>query len=459
MFLTKFDAKNPATFAKPETITPNFKNMRHLKAIILIFAAFYALQSCRQDKTPNHLDEMFLKVLASPETVPYYKIDTIDQVNITTVRFDFGSNQLIDAKELDKLKNIKIKHIQYIYSDFKKEEKFKQDEFNIERLYEIYKIMPELFEMNEDIRWTVITQTGATNEEDAKKLFHGLVIYYRESPTVESMKREVDYIKERLTFIKPLAESKSLVTTLDQVVSDSTSYRGEMWFDVADTSYTAGSGDFNYSDVFTDTVVSTVLKRNKHWNDMLISCDLTGSMSPYSAQLFIWHKLNMDKKRVQHFVFFNDGDMTPDEKKITGKTGGIYFSNADNFDALEKVAFKCMYGGGGGDSPENDVEALLKAIDKYPESKDIILIADNWANMRDYSLLTKVNRPIKIILCGTQFGINKQYLDLARQTKGSIHTIEQDITHLMDLKEGQEIKIGKRRFKILKGQFIEVLKI
>ncbi len=449
--------KCPA-FAKPQNVMPNFKNMRHLKTIILIFTTLFSFQSCRQDKTPNDLDEMFLSILANPESVPYYKIDTIDQVNIATVRFDFGSNQLIDAKELEKLKNIKIKYIQYIYTDFKKEEKFKQDEFNIERLYEIYKVMPELFEKNEDVNWKVIMQTGATNEEEAKKLFHGLVIYYRESPTAESMKKEVDYIKERLTFIKPLADSKSLVTTLDRVVSDSTRYEGEMSFDVADTSYTSGSGDFNYSDVFTDTVVSTVLKRNKHWNDMLISCDLTGSMSPYSAQLFIWHKLNMDKKKVQHFVFFNDGDMTPDEKKITGKTGGIYFSNADNFDELEKVAFKCMWGGGGGDSPENDIEALLLAIDKYPKSKDIILIADNWANMRDYSLLAKVNRPIKIILCGTQFGINKQYLDLARKTKGSIHTIEQDITNLMDLKEGQEIKIGKHKFKISKGQFTEVLK-
>ena len=149
---------------------PNFKNMRHLKTIILIFTTLFSFQSCRQDKTPNDLDEMFLSILANPESVPYYKIDTIDQVNIATVRFDFGSNQLIDAKELEKLKNIKIKYIQYIYTDFKKEEKFKQDEFNIERLYEIYKVMPELFEKNEDVNWKVIMQTGATNEEEAKKM-------------------------------------------------------------------------------------------------------------------------------------------------------------------------------------------------------------------------------------------------------------------------------------------------
>src|SRR5688572_19068069 len=175
--------------------------MKLLKIIILIFTTVVFLQSCRQDKTPDNLDEMFLSILANPETVSYYKIDTIDQVNIASVRFDFGSNQLIDSKELEKLKNIKIKHIQYIYTDFKKEEKFKQDEFNVERLYEIYKVAPDLFEENENVDWKVIAQTGATNEEEAKKLFHGLVIYYRDLPTTESMKKEVNYIKERLTFI------------------------------------------------------------------------------------------------------------------------------------------------------------------------------------------------------------------------------------------------------------------
>lgn len=432
---------------KPKNVTLNFKTMRHFKTIIFIFSICISVQSCGQDKTPNPLDELFLSILANPADVPFYKIDTVDLIHIATVRFNFASNQLVDSNELKKLKNREIKYIEYTYTAFKKDEKFKQDELNVERLNEIYNVLPGLFEQREDVTWKVIRQTGAATEEEAKNLFHGLVIYYRDAPTAESMKKEVDYIKESLTFIKRTGETKSAIVL---EVDGS--------FPVHHDTYTSASEEFNFSDVCTDTVVSTVLKRNKHWNEMLICCDLTGSMSPYSAQLFIWHKLNMDKNKVQHFVFFNDGDMTPDSKKITGKTGGIYFSNANNFAELEKTAFNCMLHGGGGDAPENDIEALILALAKYPESKDIILIADNWANMRDYSLLTKVNRPIKIILCGTQLGINEQYLDLARQTKGSVHTIEQDLTNLMDLKEGQEIKIGKHTFIISKGQFLKVLK-
>ena len=76
--------------------------------------------------------------------------------------------------------------------------------------------------------------------------------------------------------------------------------------------------------------------------------------------------------------------------------------------------------------------------------------------MRDYRIIEKLNIPIKVILCGTQFGINTQYLELARKTGGSIHTIEEDITHLMDIKEGETITIGRETFKIKKGHFIKL---
>jgi acetaldehyde dehydrogenase (acetylating) len=89
----------------------------------------------------------------------------------------------------------------------------------------------------------------------------------------------------------------------------------------------------------------------------------------------------------------------------------------------------------------------------------VILIADNWANMRDYEFINRIDRPVRIILCGTQFGINKQYLDLARATKGSVHTIEEDIANLMDLKDGEEITISGHTFIIKDGRFIELKKI
>ena len=189
---------------------------------------------------------------------------------------------------------------------------------------------------------------------------------------------------------------------------------------------------------------------------MLVVGDFTGSMSPYIAQVLIWHSLNIQKKAVMNFVFFNDGDMTLDSKKVIGKTGGIYDCTADNLDTVLNTAIKTITNGFGGDSPENDVEAILYGIEKFPKCEEIILIADNWANMRDYSLISKIKKPVRVILCGAQTAVNIQYLDLALQTKGSIHTIEEDIEDLVKITEGKTIKIGKKSFRMSKGKFVPI---
>ena len=68
------------------------------------------------------------------------------------------------------------------------------------------------------------------------------------------------------------------------------------------------------------------------------------------------------------------------------------------------------------------------------------------------------NRPVRVILCGTQFGINKQYLDLARATNGPVHTMEEDIENLMRLKEGEKITMQKQTFIIKNGRFVKTKK-
>jgi hypothetical protein len=439
-----------------------------MRIINLIFGLglLLLITSCRKEIVPNELLPRFQEILENPYELTKYDFSERASIHHIALPFDFGSNQLRDSLIIEKLDKMQFKYITYVYSDYRKNDKFKQEELNIERLYTLYQFRSDLFEV-EDIDWKIIKQTGAKTEQEAKELYHGFVVYYRPVPTKESMKAEADYIKSMLdtalTFIAPLTETTSLITEIlsfDEFEGDDTYYYGDsIDFSVVDTAYTSSSGTYDFGEYFKDTTVSSVLSRNKQWNNMLIHCDLTGSMSPYSAQLFVWHRLNIDKNKVQHFVFFNDGDMAPDNKKVAGKTGGLYYSKADNFEELKEVAFECMRNGYGGDAPENDIEAILNGLKKCENCKDIILIADNWANMRDYEFINKIDKPIKIILCGTQFGINKQYLDLARQTKGSIHTIEEDILNLMEMKEGEEISISGHIFKIEKGRFIEVTRI
>lgn len=76
-----------------------------------------------------------------------------------------------------------------------------------------------------------------------------------------------------------------------------------------------------------------------------------------------------------------------------------------------------MTNGSGGDIPENNIEALL-AGDKLCSSCDsIIMIVDNWAPIKDISLLTGWHKPVKVVVCGVFDKINPDYLKLARDTK------------------------------------------
>ena len=209
----------------------------------------------------------------------------------------------------------------------------------------------------------------------------------------------------------------------------------------------------------TDTVVKAVLNRNK-WSEKLIFCDLTGSMSPYAAQLALWYKLSYLKEKNLQFVFFNDGDNMPDSEKKIGSTGGIYYSASKGIDSLFNLIGKVSSAGEGGDCPENNMEALIKGVKMAKPYREMVMIADNNAPVKDIELLAKFNLPVHIILCGVYNDyVLIDYLNIAWKTKGTIHTIEQDITGLASMLEGQEIKIGNRLYRIMGGGFVRITKI
>ena len=66
-----------------------------------------------------------------------------------------------------------------------------------------------------------------------------------------------------------------------------------------------------------------------------------------------------------------------------------------------------------------------------PSENSIVMVADNYAPIRDMQLLDKLvalKIPVNIIICGSNSGnIHYSYLQLAAATGGSIHTIEEDI--------------------------------
>lgn len=186
-----------------------------------------------------------------------------------------------------------------------------------------------------------------------------------------------------------------------------------------------------------DSTIFRVFERNNQWKKVLLVVDMTGSMFPYIGQLLVWYKKNYESEKIKYYALFNDGDNLPDNKKVVGNTGGVHTFEAKDFKKFKKDIEDVRKKGEGGDDPENDLEAILKAMTAYRDYQDIVLVADD-SDIRDMSLLKRIRKPVHIILCGTKRGINPQYIKLAIQTKGSLHTANNDV-YIKNLKEGDEV--------------------
>ena len=78
---------------------------------------------------------------------------------------------------------------------------------------------------------------------------------------------------------------------------------------------------------------------------MLIIADVTGSMYPYMKQVMNWWQLNFQREEKMQIVFFNDGDTTPDNQKVIGRTGGIYYCDYCTVDEFNTTLKKAMDAG------------------------------------------------------------------------------------------------------------------
>lgn len=208
-----------------------------------------------------------------------------------------------------------------------------------------------------------------------------------------------------------------------------------------------------------DNEVGEVLTRLKDKStSKIIVADVTGSMYPYLEQLALWLSFDLMKKEKNAYVFFNDGDRKMDYQKRIGNTGGIYTTESTVIDSVVGVMHTAMNSGSGGDGAENNIEALLIAQKLGQPSSEIIMIVDNYSCIKDIRLLPDVTKPVHIILCGVNVltGINPDYLWVAYKTKGTIHTIEDDITDLGSMMEGKIITIRGRTYKLLSNRFFEI---
>ena len=321
------------------------------------------------------------------------------------IKMDPGEYEINNPEIIQKLSNQTIVGVDLVYSDYPVGDDF--TELNRNRILELHMNLPEAFNST-IIKWQLVKQTGVEQTGNIQNYFHGFVVYYRPMPTYQSEN----------TSITEIIEGKKPPQ---------------------------------------DSTVLKVVSRNSNWKDMLVVCDVTGSMSPYTAQILLWIKSNQTLKTFKQIVFFNDNDEQSTNQLITSDQSGMWSIESGNSKKVIETAFEAMEKGS---HMENDLEAICYAIKKYPENKqNVVLIADNWEDPCDMALLSFLKSqkiPIKIIVCGVTDRMNTLYLDIAYATGGSIHTMEQDLIDVAKIGEGKTIKLNGMKFKMTGGKFVQM---
>lgn len=333
----------------------------------------------------------------------YHRVDNVFEAAFLPM--DPGDFRIKEDSTVEKLKTVDIVAVDLIYTSFPEGED--HSELNRRRAIELFMLLPKAFNRNY-IQWRIIKQTDCKKASDLRKFKHGFYIYYR-----------------------PIPSFNDEYASIQNVLSGKTT--------------------------MSDSTVFKIFKRNRAWKDMLAVVDVTGSMSPYTAQLLLWLKLNSNLRLIKELVFFNDDEEKSTDQSITTDATGMWTAETFQFEKVLKTCYKAM---NNGEHIENNLESIFYAVKKFPEEKKkIIMIADNWEDPCDLRLLPKLKElkiPVKIVICGIDRMINTTYLDIALATGGSIHTMEEDITDLTKIGEGKTLKIGDLKFLLRGGRFIQL---
>ncbi len=299
--------------------------------------------------------------------------------------------------------NVKVYEIDLVFTLYPKDIKKWRTNYHkllSDRLSKLFELDSTLSDST--IRWNMILQTDCQTEEEAKDFFHGFVIKFQ--PRKMKVIDDITNLKELREIIRGVASTK-------------------------------------------DSTIFKVLERNPSWNNMLVVADWTGSMYKYGAQLVLWHKrqINTSQSRIRHLVFFNDGNNRKNSQKRIGKTGGIFYCKSTEITEILSTMEMVMRKGNGGDSPENDIEALLTGIKVLQGFDEVVLIADNKSDVRDLALMRMIKVPVRIILCDLQGdNIHPDYVKLAHKSGGSLHTFNRDISDIHMLMKEMHMSLEQK---------------
>ncbi len=345
----------------------------------------------------------FINVSAEELTIPKY--EQTPAKGQVYLHVKPGDHHLISPQLAEQLQGETITEVDLVYTDWPPGDDMK--ELNRRRIIELYTYLPQAFE-SQVVQWRIIKQDGVKSSSQLGNYFHGFVIHYRPLPTAN----------EEFEVINRILTGKEAI--------DSTFFK--------------------------------VFERNKHWKNMLVVADVTGSMSPYLGELLLWLKLHQTNKLGNEFVFFNDDEPQSTNQAAAEDPHGMWSIKSKHFEDIKTTMFKAI---AEGSHVENNIEALFYASRKFDLIKKdgIIMIADNWESPCDMKLLGQFKQlgvPVHVIVCGVSKRFNMHYLEIAKETGGSVHTVEADLNQLTTLAEGKVLKFGKLKFKVINNRLVQI---
>jgi hypothetical protein len=405
----------------------------------------------------NAVHAQHLQGLASQKAQVIEKVNILQlNENQKFIPMDFARHEVLKPELTKFLSQNIILKIELVYTRFRLSSDFNQKQLNIKRLEKLKALAPDIFK-NPVWEFQLLEQTAGNSPEECREMFHGFLITYRYFETDESIQTEAKYLENLFkedassTPQNPDSEPTKIKYKVKSRWDDRVGFVHDS---IPESGYSAGDTALPANNQSNDMTVYNVFERNQQWKNMMIVMDATGSMSPHIGVALKWIKQQTEQNRASFFVFFNDGNKTSSNAKVIGNTGGIYIVESRDFAAVLSTAVKCMKNGsGGGETMENDVEAILAGINYSNKYEEIVLIADNYETMRDFQLIPSLKKPIRVILCGSGNRINAQYLTLARETGGSVHTTKSDIYDLKSVSENGSIEIEGKTYRLLNGVF------
>jgi len=204
--------------------------------------------------------------------------------------------------------------------------------------------------------------------------------------------------------------------------------------------------------------IKAIFHRNKdEWKQKRIIANIDCSMYQYIDELMVWNYSNPSEQANNKYWLFNGFNYQSEEHEGHSRRGIFHVPNNNVqgfFNTIDKIVnFSCR-----GSRLENVVEALILGAEGKTPEEDLLFIADNYSDVSDLEKLKDLTVPVHVLLTQSNYGVNENYLEIAYQSGGSIHTTDVDIKaeQLKNLKNGDQLKIGKFAYRFYKGKFLKL---